>query len=239
MDNITEKIKKFGPITFVLYIIFKNLNWLSPSHYIIYQKGKIHDRMRNMDKGELYIATKHLVKKVDIYILICIAIESLLVVVTPKLASIGSKLINSALLILLIIRLIEIVQININIALFDALKTSEDISEESHSMASPTRSVITMTLNYIELFIIFGLLYFISPGGALVQETGTLNYINNFYYSIVVQLTSGFENIHPTGWFKILTIIQMSIGIMFIVIIIARVFNLLPTIRSVVERNQK
>lgn len=238
MGSKRRKIKDIGPITFGLYHIFRALNWISPSHYILNNRGDIHKQMKNLPEDILYRKTRKRAKSVDIYLLTFMSIELLLIFLSPQLVDLDSKWINYAILIFLVIRLIEIVQINVNLALFDALKVKELRIDSPHSMASPTRTVINMTMNYLELFAIFGLLYFLAPGGTLTQGNASISYIDNFYYSVVVQMTNGFENTYPTGWYKPLTIIQMSVGTMFIVLIIARVINLLPTIRSVVEKNE-
>lgn len=233
--NKNENIKNIGPITYALFKVFDSLNCTSPSYFILNNRRNMHASLKHMNQQEVLDTTIDRAKKVDLYLLCSIGIEVILAVIIPWLRNLQCSIFILIVGIILAIRLIEIIQINVNLSLFDSLAVKDASSFYPHSMASPTRTLINMVLNFMEIVILFGVFYYIIPGGTIVQEKNQLEYFDCFYYSFGVQVVGGFENIYSIGWHKLITIIQVLVAFFFNIVILARVIGLLPGIKSVAE----
>jgi hypothetical protein len=168
-------------------------------------------------------------RRVDLYITGCIAVELIaaFLTATPVVHSWVARCLIGTIVIL---RLIDIIQVNINLSLFDVLRTGKDY----HFMASVVRSIINVIINYFELILCFGILY--SFNGKYLDKLD--GWSDAFYFSAVTQITIGFGEIMPKGALRWLTVTQFSLGYFFTALIIGRFISLLPQGRTIAGDGQ-
>jgi len=175
------------------------------------------------------MATIRRARKVDLYISICVALEILSVVlVSTKLAYSG--LVQWAITIFVLLRLIDIIQVNINLSLFDVLRTGR----EFNYMASVVRSIINVMINYFEIILCFGIIYRFDQK----YLNAASHWTDAFYFSVVTQITVGFGQIMPQGILKLVTVLQFILGYFFTALIISRFISLLPHVRTIAGDGQ-
>ena len=168
-------------------------------------------------------------KRVDLFICSCIGFEILGVIIGGT--SFGHTIIVRWLLeIVVILRLIDIVQVNINLSLFDVLRTGKDY----HYMASVVRSIINVMINYFEIILCYGIVYgFCEP-----HLDKAKNWLDAFYFSAITQVTVGFGEMMPRGVLRWVTVSQFLLGYFFTALIIGRFISLLPQSRTIAGDGQ-
>lgn len=115
----------------------------------------------------------------------------------------------------------EMCHVAINIGIFDALR----IAKRSHYMASGERLVIMSAVNFIQLCLCFATYYAAHPkgfGGAGIATWG-----DAFYFSAATQLTIGYGDILPLGYFRVVAALQAFIGFFFAIAVLARFISIL------------
>lgn len=163
---------------------------------------------------------------IEIIMLIYLTTEILIPLLIDK-SIINNAIIKYTFLIILILRLIDILQVNVNMILFDGLRFKQNL------IAKYSRAIILLIWNYIELIIIFGYIYFVFKNNLC----GYKSIIDTYYFSTITQLTIGYGDLHPIGWLKFISGIQGIIGTLFLVLIIAKVINLLPNLGNLDDKN--
>src|SRR5262249_7777423 len=92
-------------------------------------------------------------------------------------------------------------------------------SVDPTNVISPQRTLVLPAINYVELMLWFGLVYALnykSLHGAGQPATA-------FYFSIITQLTIGYGDVSPEGWFlRIVAALQGLIGALFVIIVLGR-----------------
>jgi hypothetical protein len=180
-----------------------------------------HDRKRQAIKRA---------RKIDRYICACILAEIIGVALVSRASLVMNGWIRWPVMIFAILRLVDIVQVNINLSLFDVLRTGR----EYHYMASVVRSIINVILNYFEIILCFGILYRFNEQH-LDKARG---WTDAFYFSVVSQVTIGFGEIMPGSSLRWLTALQFILGYFFTALIIGRFISLLPHGRTVAGDGQ-
>jgi len=110
-------------------------------------------------------------------------------------------------------RVIEVVQVTVNAAIFDALSGRPDAR-----VASPERIIVLSALNFLELAACFGLIYAIHYR----QLQGAGRPITGYYFSIITQLTIGYGDVYPTGWLRVVAVVQGLAGLAFVILVFSR-----------------
>jgi hypothetical protein len=95
-------------------------------------------------------------------------------------------------------------------------------SVDPANVISPQRTLVLAAINYVELMLWFGLVYALnykSLHGAGQPATA-------FYFSIITQLTIGYGDVSPEGWFlRILAALQGLIGALFVIVVLGRAIS--------------
>lgn len=125
------------------------------------------------------------------------------------------------------LRVLDILQAGVNTVLFDGLRQAH---RGPQTILSFHRKLLLESINYLELIVLFGLIYSALAG----RLDGKLNdWTDAFYFSAVTQLTIGYGDITPTRAGKLLAISQGLIGFFFAVLVLARVISVLPRMHDV------
>ena len=125
------------------------------------------------------------------------------------------------------LRIVDIIQAGVNTVLFDGLRQAH---RRPQTILSFQRKLLLETVNYLELIVLFGLIYASLPG----RFDGKLRgWGDAFYFSAVTQLTIGYGEITPTGIGKVLAVSQALVGFFFSVLVLARVVSVLPRMHDV------
>lgn len=170
--------------------------------------------------------TRRRARFVEQYIILWFCLEILAAVVV---ASSPGRWLRWTVRIVLSLHLVEIVQVVVNMNVFDHIR----VMPRRHSVSSLVRALILSVWNYIELIIVFGVLYASLPG-SLTSATPLAPY----YFSVVTQLTVGYGDVLPLGPARVLAAIQAIIGSLFLVVILGRFVSVLPPMKADVEDDQ-
>ena len=225
--NLKDTYKKIGLIGTIFERFFHLLKYLPPQ-ILIEERIKHQNRIQELDdkkrQNEIFRRLKLTEIMIFIFISLYILFWFFIYVIN------ANKSLKYISIVILTLRLIDIIQVNVNIAIFDNLKINKK-KKSPVFIFSSIRSISLVTLNFIEIAIIFGFLYIFIESGEL-SSTTTLTNFDKFYFSFVTQLTIGYGDISPKGFFKLLTILQGLLGYLFTILIISRFINLLPKIES-------
>jgi hypothetical protein len=126
-----------------------------------------------------------------------------------------------------ILRVADITQATVNIALFDRLGEDDSVPSDTQTVQNVTRSLVLLLWNFVELMIWFGLAYVTVR---FAEDPVSLG--NRFYFSAITQLTIGYGDLKPLRWGKALAAAQGALGWIVTVIVIARFVSSLPRLRS-------
>lgn len=222
---------EYGFITRVIAGIFRFMQKVSLSQLFIQNRVDAFGKsdFLNLTADQRRVGAIKRAKRVDIYLLACVAFEIMAVIaVSNGLAHIG--IIHWTIMILVILRLIDIVQVNINLSLFDVIRTGKELNY----VASAVRLIINVLINYFEIILCFGIIYacnekYLNP---------VSHWTDPFYYSIITQITVGFGQMAPHGILKLVTVLQFILGYFFTALIIGRFISLLPHGRTVAGDSQ-
>lgn len=219
-----------GIITFLVLHLFRFLQKLPPQIFIgnrvdLFNKSNF-SNLSNEAKREIAIKR---VRKIDIYILVCLFIEILCIFIAN--IPLGQNaFLKIAIVFLSILRIIDIIQVNINSSLFDIIM----IKNKSNFMASVIRTIVNVFINYFEMIACFGIIYNYN----LDNFKGMTHWSDSYYYSITTQTTFGFGSIIPIGYLKWITSLQLLLGYFFTALIISRLISLLPQGKSIAGDSQ-
>jgi len=121
------------------------------------------------------------------------------------------------------LRILEIVQVTVNVALFDALS-----GRPEELVGSRTRMLVLAGLNFLELLLCFGIIYAINYRGLV----GAGQPATGFYLSVMTQLTIGYGDVYPTAWLRLVAAMQGLVGTFFLILVVARFVASLPQLRG-------
>lgn len=220
---------RLGPITTLAQWVFSIAKWLAPMHWLRkscpllrYRSELSQKEVRSLD------FTRRRVKAVDIYVLSYVAVEVVLVTCA---CLVHLPLVVAWLAILIVgLRIIEIMQVTVNATVFDQLAGRPD-----NRVASKPRMVVLAILNFAELCLCFGVVYALNI--SLLHGTGRA--ATGFYFSVITQLTIGYGDVHPISVLRVVAALQGLIGVVFVVLVLARLIATLPRIDSVLDRGRR
>jgi hypothetical protein len=142
------------------------------------------------------------------YVLICLLIEILIALTFLAPSTSQSSTMGWLFGILAVIRIVEIVGRIV------------DVTE----VISPLRTLILAGINYVELALCFGVLYALN----YKSLSGADRPITAFYFSIITQLTIGYGDVSPTGYLRLLVVVQGMLSALFVITVFARAIAELP-----------
>lgn len=219
-----NKLREFGFIAFIIERLFRFLQFLPPWLLL----GNRPDYQKSFTDENRKTKTKERAAKIDIYIFIFIILEIFLIImISTKYADNG--FIKFFGLIIGILRIVDIVQVNVNMVLFDHLR----IKKQKHFMASAVRTIVYNFINYFELILCFGFIYHFNHQFIIDYSS----WFDAFYLSLNSQMGIGLADISPNYWNKLIFTIQSFVGFFFGLLIFARVIAILPNIKSVLEND--
>lgn len=99
-----------------------------------------------------------------------------------------------------------------------------------------SRVVIMITLagiNYLEFALAFSLVYSADLG----HLHGASSYAFAAYMSFMTQLAVGYSDVYPTGWLRIVSVIQALMTLAFVLLVLGRFIASLPRMQSVFDKD--
>jgi hypothetical protein len=221
----SSKPPHISPFTDFAVWLFQVLKWVSPWTWV----SKLDPHLKNRsdllpEEVNSPNFTRRRVILIDRYVAVWIAIEislCALVLWFPHLSQFWICVIIAAAL----VRIIEIIQVTVNVAVFDRLKRRDN------KVASFVRLVVLSFVNFLELCICFGLLY----ASDWHRLSGAGRSATAFYFSAITQVTIGYGDVYPTGWLRIIAACQGIISLVFAALVFSRFVGTLPRINAILE----
>ncbi|MBL0171012.1 MAG: two pore domain potassium channel family protein [Gemmatimonadaceae bacterium] len=217
-----QKLREYSIITWFFERVFWLLHQLSPSRLV--RRSRVAHVSSMAFRDDPHGSTVRRSRRVEGYIIAWFVVE---------LGLLGAAAIELGWPLwiprtLAIVRILDIFQSSVNMSVFDQLRT-----EERLVISSAVRTLVLSFLNYVELFVCFGILY-TTYADSLVGSAG---WLDDLYFSAVTQLTIGYGDIRPVGWARFVSVVQGLISIAFTVLMLGRIVSVLPKIESVMKHS--
>jgi hypothetical protein len=227
--KLKERLKKelkwnseeYGILTPSIMFFFRLLQFLpfqifygnKTDYYYKELKGKSASERKQIAKGRAIFMEKVILTYMAIEVLMPFLYQNYLHVVWFK------YLIS----IILALRLVDIIQVNVNMILFDSIRT-----EGFNRITKYTRAILLIIWNYFELILIFGFFY-LSNHESL---KGFNIWTDSYYFSTITQITIGYGDLSPIGSIRFITAFQGFVGTMFMAFIISKIITLVPELKE-------
>jgi len=143
---------------------------------------------------------------IEKYVLACFSVELVIAILLFPVKQV-SPLPGVLLVFFASLRIADILQASINAVLF------------GKKVASPNRTLILAAINCFELGMCFG---FISAAH-LGHLFGASRAATGIYLSFITQLTIGYGDVYPTGWLRIVAVIQGLVAALFVILVLGRI----------------
>lgn len=221
VDKFSDLKKEYGIITPIVLAIFRIIQYLPPQCFI---GNRTDFKLKNehiQGEARVQLAKKRAIK-IDLSILFFFILE-----LSYPFLSLNYKLLDTILLIIFIARLIDIIQINVNLILFDHIRIPEN------RIAKYSRSVILLIVNYIEIVLIFGFIYWHFN----LHFNKVVDIYDAYYFSGITQLTIGYGDIFPKDWMRLVVLIQGFISTIFSFLVLAKIISLIPDLKGIEDKN--
>ncbi|SFI18600.1 hypothetical protein SAMN05192551_10810 [Tindallia magadiensis] len=128
-----------------------------------------------------------------------------------------------------LIRVFEIFVYQVNVLLFDQLRT------DNYAIKSYRRMVLLLLHNFVEIILWFSISYLIL-GANFTEDLGSYNLIQVIYFSFVKMTSFGSTNLEPKTMVGIQIVwFQSIVGLFMTLIVLSRFIGLLPTPKSMDE----
>lgn len=221
------RLREFSPLSWFFERLLFWAEFISPTILIIPTRSLIHSGLHDLNdrsEKETYIIERmrHRSRHVDNYILAWIVFEVLLAVMLDLTEIFWLCVVIR---VLMGLRIIDIAQANINLNVFDRLR----FVETSHVTVSVTRNLILAAITYVELVLVFAVVYATMPANI----HGLVHTYDCFYFSLTTQITVGYGDLHPVGIARYVGTLQGMIGLFFSLLIMSRFVSLLPAVKTV------
>lgn len=183
-------------------------------------------RLRNKDTSNKDLVQLSLTrtKIVDLYVLFWLFAEGIIILL------IAFDLCPKWMIILSVYRLVDIMQSTFNMQLFDHIRSSG-----KHYTHSLTRTFILSIINYIEVGICFGIIYYCFNN----LLTNYNSWEDCFYFSYITQLTVGYGDILPTKFLKFVSLLQAFYGFVLGIVALSKLIGILPNIEEIDKLKDK
>ena len=215
-----SEIKEFSLITYFFERLFYFLQYLSLVS--VFLKTRSVSQENFADEQVRVEVTKKRGRYIEYYIITWIV---LIIPLCVYLVSFDEPFIRYIVVFLSIYRLGEIVVTAINMNLFDGIR----LGNKPHYVSGATRTVLLVLINYIELIILFAIIY----SSALDLVKGASDFMDSLYFSVITQLTIGYGEITPLGTLRFVAAAQGFIGFIFGILVLSRFVSLLSNIKVV------
>ena len=178
--------------------------------------------------------TRRRATAIEMYVLCWIGLEVIMVVLATSYLGPGPIWLKVEIVGLALLRIIEIVQVQVNLALFDEIKRPDP------RVALTARTLVLGVVNYIELFLCFGVVYGVgyTKIGPVDPNTllGAAHPMMGLYVSAVTQLSTGYSDVYPTGWLRLVAPVQGFIALIFLVLVLGRFVASLRPITGIFDQ---
>jgi hypothetical protein len=105
--------------------------------------------------------------------------------------------------------------------------------EPNAAVASHVRVIVLGLVNYLELSVCFAVFYSAIPCYIHVPSPEASDWFAPLYFSAVTQLTIGYGDLYPVGPARAIAVVQAFVGVILIVLLVARFISVMKPIRSV------
>jgi hypothetical protein len=216
-ERLTMRIKDYSPITWIFERFFWLLKRLPPqciqSRFLKERSSLTREQLQS--KSETARRAKNIEAFVGAYVVLDVAAFLITFTTSGFLRSIG--------MVWCVLRIIDIVQVTVNVSLFDSLRGRSD-----HMVASGIRLVVLSFVNFLELITCFATIYAVFIDD-LTNAGGPWDAL---YFSIITQLTVGYGDLAPCGGLRAVAALQALGGLSFLTLIFVRTIAALPQFRD-------
>lgn len=214
--------REYGIITPFFMFLFRLLQFLPFQLFYGNKTDYFHKYLQGKTPGEKRI----LARKRAIYIELILIAFLLIELIVPYIYAnhLETPWFKTLCTIVLTLRLIDIIQVNVNLLLFDIIRTTS-----TTLITKYTRAIILIIWNYFEIILIFGF-YYLSNNHLL---KGYSVWSDAYYFSGITQITIGYGDLSPRGYLRLATFSQGLIGTIFLVFIISRIISLIPELKEI------
>jgi potassium channel LctB len=211
--------RPYGIIAPVVLRIFRGLKRLPPQSFV---GDRMSHQMGEHFTADPEAATHRRAWRVDLFVLASVTLELI------AFAFIGhaAEWLRIVLLAIPILRILNIVEVTVNLNVFDALT-----SPVRPRVASVVRTLVLTGINYLELILCFGIVYL----DLIDHLRGAFAPLDVIYFSAITQLSVGYGDIVPLGAVRLVAVLQAMLGLFFTVVLLGRFAGLLPRISTVAE----
>jgi hypothetical protein len=222
-------LSHYSPLTAAARWLFQVADRLSVRRWLCYWNPLLKPRSAvNEKEAKDRNFALHRSRATEIYIMIWLLLEIFLIVCSISFGVpqwfywIATGLASS--------RIIEVVQVTVNAAIFDALSGRPEVN-----IASAERMIVLSVLNFLELAACFGLIYALH----YTHLQGAGRPITGYYFSIINQLTIGYGDVYPTSWLRVVAAVQGLAGLSFVILVFSRFLASLREVSSVFGGSRK
>ncbi|MEO5799630.1 MAG: potassium channel family protein [Gemmatimonadales bacterium] len=214
------KLKDYSPLTWLFERSFRLLEWLPPSNIAT----AIHGRRSKISSAALLDPKQTAIRARSVERFLMGYFGCDLLGFGSMFSSVPCfRLAGAAWAVL---RITAILQVTMNVALFDRLRGRTD-----NRIASLSRMVVLAFLNFGELLVCFATIY--SFGLSLLSNAS--DPWDALYFSVTTQLTIGYGDITPTGVLRAVVVCQALSGLVFGALVFARFVAALPPITEILS----
>lgn len=225
-----KSLSELSPITERVRQIFHWAKWLSPQRWLsgVFPLLKSRNMLTPNEVNSKSLKVRR-ARVIEYYVIVWFTLIVVLFALTclwpltglPPHWLIGPAVIGA-------LRIIEIVQVTVNVTLFDRLSGRPD-----DGVASSTRVLTLAGINFVELLLCFAVVY--ASDYCLLK--GAESPLDALYFSVITQLTIGYGEIFPTGWLRVVVATQGLVGLLFVLLVFGRFVASLPPLRGILEEN--
>jgi hypothetical protein len=216
-DEIT--LRELSFLTYGIERCFFYLQYLSLANILFQTRTTNQDRFAT--KEIIRTVTRRRSNQIELYAIGWLIVEIGLVAWSPRAGVCAHRAID----VFATYRIFDVLQVAINIALFDRLRRGD----KPHYVAVLVRMLVLSLWNFFELALCFGILY--SNHLSLLKSAASTG--DAYYFSMITQLTIGYGDINPTSYLKAVAMTQGAVGFFFGILVLSRFVGLLPKLQPV------